>query len=268
MDEPLNNGPLQSNGLEHRAPPRGACGTPLGALRGLDAGELAGEELARVRGHVDGCAECRTVLADFEAERRALAVALPLPALERRLAARPPRWPRLVLGVLLPAAAALGAWALATRPDDEAPAAVRAKGGDAAELSFLVKTADGAREGVDGERLRAGDALRLRYAGPRPFVLVFGVDADARVFPYVAAGDRSAPAAAGRQLSPGAVTLDADPRPERIFALWSDTPVGLDEVRLAAREGLQRAGSIERLERLPLPGDQATVLLRKAGGAP
>lgn len=254
------------------------CGGPrLAELRRFDTGELSPAESARVRAHADGCAACAAVLRDFTAERAALRVSLPLAVLEARLglaaAGRRPRlrWPRLAAALALPVAAAAVFALLPAAPDagrggSAAPETegLRLKGGEP-RLGFVVRTADGSREGREGEPLGAGDEIRLRYAAAgAPYALIVGVDADGRVTPYFAAGDRSAPAEPGLALTPDAIAFDGDPRPERIFAVFTAEPLAVDELVPAARDALAAAGGrLEAVDRLPLPGQQATLLVNK-----
>lgn len=249
-------------------PPMAACGGPaLGVLRRLDAGELHGGELQRVRMHTDDCAECRSVLQDFTVTRAALRTTLPFAALEARLERSPRRflsgWRTglIAAGAL---ATVLGAVLLAPRSIvSESRPTTQTKG--TSTLDFVVKSGEQVRAGNDGDRLRPGDALEFRYdSNGLGYVLIVGVDADGKVFPYVTSGDRSATAGKGVTLSPNAVVLDADLRSERVFALFSREPIGVDEVKPAARDGLVTAGGIESLLALPGFPNQATILIRKA----
>jgi hypothetical protein len=137
----------------------------------------------------------------------------------------------------------------------------------------MVKSGDVVRPGHDGDRLGAGDRLRFRYdTGGLPYVLIVGVDSDGVVFPYVADGNQSHRALAGVDYAADAVELDADVRPERMFALYSREPINLEAVKPAARQGLATAGSIQALVTIPgfsEPGamGQATVLINKQGAA-
>lgn len=243
------------------------CGGPaLTTLRRLDAGELPDPERTGVQAHVDACDRCQSVLRDFAGDLAAARIALPFVALEARLERRPRLagrlWSKLAMAIALPVAALAGVMLMVRAPESD----VRVKG---AALEYAVKTADGARDGKDGEALHPGDVIRLRYdASNRPWVLIVGVDADGAVFPYLSDGDRSAPAAAVKAFAPGAVALDDDPRPERIFALFSSEPIGVDELKPAARDALKAVGGrVEALRTLPLGlanVEQATLLLNKA----
>ncbi len=242
------------------------CGGPsYAALVRYDVGELPPAERLLVQGHLRACPACRGELELFAADRDAFKAAVPLKALltaaDGQGREMRPQWRRRVAG-LVPFAA-LAVLALWLQPSSEAPDGVRPKGG--ATLSFAVRTSDGSREGVDGEALRSGDAIRLRYSsGGAPYVLVVGVDADGRVFPYFEEAGRSRASESAGGLLPNSVVMDSDPRPERIFLLASSRPVAVDEVKSAARERLEHGATIETLERLPIDAEQATVFLRKS----
>jgi anti-sigma factor RsiW len=248
------------------------CGGPsLHELRRYESGELSETDRSRVRSHAEHCARCQTALFEFVADRRAVRTAVPFAALERRLEAQRSsflsRWRRIALGLVLPIAA--GAAALLLVPflgvDHSVPSpAVRTKGGGPT-LDFVVKSGDRIHDGHDGEKLQTGDALRFRYsAAGLPYVLIVGVDSDGKLFPYLSAGDRSARAETGAVLSPNAIVLDNDPRPERVFAIYSQDPVAVDEVAPAIHDGLRTAhGRIDAMSMLPGFPTQATLLLNK-----
>jgi anti-sigma factor RsiW len=248
------------------------CGGPsLQELREFETGELSDIENARIRNHTETCAHCQTALFEFAADRRAIHTAVPFAALERRLEARPTafptRWRRAALGLLIPAAAALAAIVLIPRGGADRASStpgVRTKGGGPS-LDFVVKSGAQQHDGHDGEKLQAGDALRFRYsAAGLPYVLIVGVDSDGKVFPYLSEGDRSARAESGSALAPNSVVLDGDPRPERVFAIYSKDPVAVDEVAPAIHDVLQMAhGRIDAVSTLPGFPAQASLLLNK-----
>jgi hypothetical protein len=248
------------------------CGGPrLAELRRFDTGELTGDDRDRIRHHTEACPRCQATLRDFAADRLALQTSVPFAALERRVASRPTAltrlWRRITLVSFGGALAAAGVILLMhpTTATDGAPApsVTRTKGGVA--LDYMLKRGTQVTEGRDGENLKAGDAIEFRYSsGGLPYVLIVGVDADGRVFPYVVAGDRSAPAGRGTTIAPNSVVLDADPRPERVFAVFSREPVAVDEIKPAARDGLTEKGGIVGLTALPGFPDQASLLLNKA----
>ncbi len=250
-------------------PPLAApCGGPsLSELRQFDAGELPGDVASTIRTHVDSCRECEAVLRDFAAERSAVRLALPFAKLEARAFApeRPGffrRW-RYLLATLIPVAGALGFLILPHGTPE-----IRSKGG--CSVGFVVRTADGVRDGFDGARLAAGDTIRLKYGSAgKAYILIVGVDSDGEVFPYVTAGDRSMPADPHGTFAPNSVTLDSDTRPERIFAFCSDEPIAVDELKPLARDAVRAAGGqIQAVSRLPEKGlpvkaEQDSALINK-----
>lgn len=247
------------------------CGGPSWAeLRRLDTGEIGGAQRVRFLAHTDKCARCQAVLTEFAADHAALQTTLPFAALEHRLSRHrwslTRSWQRIVAALLVPVGA-VAIFLLVPRPTNQAPLSpmTHLKGGGPG-LDFVVKSGDALHDGRDGESLKAGDALRFRYsAGGMPYVLIVGVDADGKVFPYLSSGDRSAKASTGATLAPNAVVLDKDPRPERVFAVYSDQPIGVDEVGAAAKDGMTAAhGQIDRLSSLPGFSSQASLLLNKA----
>ncbi len=256
--------------MNELSPIEAACGGPsLATLRRYDTGELAPADAARVQAHVDGCEACQAVLGDFSAERTAVRLEVPFSAIEARLPGGRAlaKLRRFSLYLALPLIGAAAALFLVPRrtTNGEAPA-IRRKG---ARLDYFVKTPAGVRPGNQFAGLRPGDRIRFRYDAERmKYVLIVGVDPDGKVSAYAASGDRSMRSAGpGLNLVPSAVTLDADPQPERVFALFSNEPIAVDEIVPAAKDALHEAhGDVTRVKHLPLARDveQATVLLRRA----
>lgn len=239
------------------------------ALR-YETGELGGEEKTVFESHLAGCAHCQATLDDLAADKRAFQAAMPFAAFEAGLARRTERarpfWSRrLVLWPLLAAGAAAAALVLMPASGTSPGAWDGIKGGGPS-LRYYVKTVVGARPGVDGEALRAGDALRLQAgAGGRKYLLVIGVDADGKIYPWLSADGRSVPAGTEATMLPGSVVLDDDPRPERIFALASDAPLALADVARAAEAAVRAAGGVAGLRQIPgVDAEQASVLIQKA----
>ncbi|BDG06782.1 zf-HC2 domain-containing protein [Anaeromyxobacter oryzae] len=154
-------------------------------LRRLEAGELSGEERARVAAHVEGCDRCQSSRRELAAEARALAASLPfedfaagvagrLAAAERPAPRRARRLARaLALAAGLVVAAAVPLVLRSVRPGP----VERTKGG--AELTVYVRERDGARVLAPGEPVPPGAALRVGIdpAGRRHAALAL-VDAD------------------------------------------------------------------------------------------
>lgn len=242
-----------------------ACRGPSRAsLARFSVGEMGAADQADVSRHVQTCEGCQRELADLAADRSAVALSVPWTRIEARLAAastsRRARRLRTMILAPLGICAALTLWLA----DDRAPSLPEVRSKGAVGLSFAVREETGAREGIDGEALRAGDAIRIRYsAGGAPYLLVVGVDADGRVFPYFEENGQSRRAADTAGLLPDSVVLDADPRPERVYLFASQAPLDLAGIEAVARRSLDQGLTIESMDRLPVNADQASILLRK-----
>ena len=221
--------------------------------------------------HVEACARCASILADISearalllgadpAETSARAARVILEAARQRKASR--RWLRFLAPVLLvPAAAAL---LLLARPS-LSPRGSGIKGGLIVETD--CKRAGTVFAAADGGDYLEGDQLRFAYTQDRPgFLLVFGVDDNGKVFPYY--GEHNlvgVPVQAGaRVLLPGSVQLDGHKGWERIFMIWSETPLSDDAVRSSVAASWAAAnGDVRRTSALDLPGEQVSLLLRR-----
>jgi hypothetical protein len=124
--------------------------------------------------------------------------------------------------------------------------------------------------------VRPGDRVRFVITGApeeHPYLLVASVDgagAPAVYFPY--AGDRSAPLPGpGRWEVPGSIVLDGTLGPERVFVLFSRTPLAAPAVR-AALTRLGQSGTpagknaIRDAQTIDLPGtvQRSFLLLKQA----
>jgi hypothetical protein len=245
------------------------------ALRRLHAGELSGDEAARVRAHADGCARCAAVLAELDAADAAFrarsfddfsrAVEARLPRVRAELVPPPKRRsPVFARAIPLALAASVAAVVFLPRlfrtPADDG---VRAKGGAAVE--WIVGGAGPTREAVDGERLAPGERVRLQvHPGDHGQLLALSVDAAGEVTPLYARDGRSLPVTPGtRALLPDSIAFDGAGA-ERLYVLFSDAPLEVAAATRAARTEFGRAGSVEGMGELPgLDAEQATTLLVK-----
>lgn len=161
----------------------------ISRVRRLEAGELAGEERARVLAHVDGCARCQASRREVQAERAALAEALPFEAfaagVAERLARAPPQPARrrlppvalLVAANVLLLAAVPVILSVLPRPGSGGLSGERSKGG--AELTVYVRDGGEGRVLAPGEPVPAGAALRVGLGRTaRPYAAVALLDAD------------------------------------------------------------------------------------------
>jgi hypothetical protein len=242
--------------------------SPL-ALARLLSGKATEAERGALQAHAAACLRCRAALDEArEAERHFAEVVYPrtLPALQARRAPPPRRWTLLPvgLGTALAAAAALFL-VVRSGPGPE----LQAKG--AASLAVFARRGERVFPVKDGASLRAGDRIRFGVApGPARFVLVASIDGRGHVSVYqesTPVGAQAGPLA----LLPDSIVLDDAPGPERIFAVFSERRLPAQEVTGAlATLGAAGAEGIRRTRRLPLPFEQASILVEKdpAGPAP
>ena len=245
------------------APRRGpACPSDLD-LDELLVEDLAGANEMRLRGHVEGCADCRARLAAFTAVEPP-----PWKAISGRLQsiARPSR-PRRWLPAIGLATAALAALVLVARPRPAPAPGERTKGN--LVLTVIVKRATGAVEPLaDGAPLRGGEEIRFSAASAKPgYAVVLGLDATPAVTVYVAPpGAPPVPiAAGGGQVLPGSIVIDATPGTERLILIRCDAQPDSRALRESAARALAEAGG--RPERVGVLGtscDEASVLVHKA----
>jgi len=140
---------------------------------------------------------------------------------------------------------------------------VRAKG--LLVLEAFCKRGESVFRVDDGAALLAGDRLRFAYTAPQDgHLMVFGVDDGGQLFPYYGEGTLASIAvgAGASVMLPGSVELDNHHGVERMFALWSPTPVDAGAVRRAVGQALA-GGDIARATRLNVPADQVSYLLKR-----
>jgi hypothetical protein len=219
--------------------------------------------------HLRGCSRCLALFDDIATARSLLLGADPietsiraarsiLAKVQQHKSRR--RWLRLLFpAFLVPAAAALLIFAKpVVNPG-------RVKGPLIVET--YCKRGENVFPAEDGADFFPGDRLRFAYTKEKPgFLLVFGVDDQGKVFPYYQEQALVGMyAEAGRQiLLPGAVELDNHKGWERIFAIWSETQLTDDVMRLAVASALTAVnGDVRHITALDLPVDQVSMLLRR-----
>lgn len=228
------------------------------------------ERPAELGGHVGACDRCAAVVADIGSARAFLlgadpalsslraARAILATAQERRPRRRWLRW--LAPIALVPATAAL---LILARP---------ALHGGATKGRLIVETYCKRGETVfpatDGADFLPGDRLRFAYSQDRAgFLLILGVDDQGQVFPYYDREDAlvSGQASPGAKVFlPGSVELDEHHGWERVFVLWSESPLSDAAVRAAVTQALAMAhGDVRRATALDLPVEQVSLLLRR-----
>jgi len=242
------------------------CLSELSAERYL-AGEVDGAALKTVETHLGACAHCGAMVTamrgvSWRADPAVLREHLEGEPIFARLArwfARP--------AVLVPAAGlvlVLAAAPLVVRQMIDA-GAVREKGGIG--LRVFVKTADGSRPAMQGERLRAGDAIKFAVSpGGQRYVMVVNVEETGKVTRYYPRDEQSAPTDPHREaVLPTSITLDDYHGVERVYAVFSDKPLAFGDVAAAVRKAAGPSGRFDprAVDALPLPFPQASFLISK-----
>lgn len=235
-------------------------------LQRLLAEDLPASEAEALRQHIQGCASCSQALAELQAERQAFFANMPfarfaadheqrrqrslglansfverLRAIATRL--QSPRGLASLAGVA--AAAMLLLWiAPAFNPSSST---TRLKGAQNRYLAFLVKEADGARRGHDGEALRQGDRIQflLRQAPGRRSMVLLGIDGRGQVSVYRHEAIREQSKGA-QKLRPmdNSLILDDSIGTERFYLIFSndaDSQLLASKAKRAAQK-LQRSG--------------------------
>lgn len=221
--------------------------------------------------HVGTCERCAAIMSDISESRALLLGSDPVAASERaariimetvRQRRSPRRWLRYLAPVFL--VPAVAAFLLFVRPSlPSHSGAVKGR--------IIVETyckRDGkVFPATDGGDFLPGDQLRFAYTQDRPgYLLVFGVDDAGAIFPYYEENRLvGTPVQAGaRVFLPGAVELDAHKGWERIYSIWSESPLSDAAVRFAVASSLARVGGdVRRTEALDLPVEQVSLLLRR-----
>jgi hypothetical protein len=237
----------------------------------LALGALPQAEEAAARAHLASCGRCQAddaALASSRAHFSAAVLPKTMGAVRRRADAESGFWQRrrtwlVGLTVACGAAAALLIGIRRPATDED----LLAKGGGA-PLAAFFKRGDRVAQVVAGQPLRAGDSVRLVVqTQAKRHVAVLSADVSGHVtrwFPQQ--GKQSGELAAhARAELPGAIVLDASPGPERLFAVFADSPIDLPPLEKKLFE-LGRAGpeAVRRTERLNIIGaDQATRLIEK-----
>ena len=221
--------------------------------------------------HVGECQRCASILSDISESRALLLGSDPSAASERaariimetlRQRRSRRRWLRYLAPILLvPAAAAFLLFVRPTHPSHSG----EVKGRIIVET--YCKRGDKIFPVADGGEFFPGDQLRFAYTQDRPgYLLVFGVDDRGTVFPYYEENRLvGMPVqAGGRVFLPGAVELDDHKGWERIYSIWTESPLSDAAVRSSVAAALAKAGGdVRRTEALDLPVEQVSLLLRR-----
>jgi hypothetical protein len=236
-------------------------------LEALRLGVASDDERAWAESHRAGCPRCQELVADLDGYRNEFVrTAMPgTRAAVRERLSRGPRFRRWVAGLLAPLAVAAVILVMrhpATVTDDD----VLEKGGP--QLHIAARRGERVFPVRSGEQVLPGDQIRFLLKGVKfPYGLIASVDGAGKPNIYVPyEGGASAPLTpAEQQEMAGSIVLDSRLGPERVFALFSRTPLSADEVRRAlAAIGGKGPAAIRNASALPVPADaQASVLLEK-----
>ncbi len=232
----------------------------------LALGDLGAAEEQAARAHLESCDRCRSDFATLESSRAEHAAELPryLRAIRARMPQTAPanRW-RWLFAAMVPALAALILVIARPKPPDPE---LGIKGG--ATLRAYLRRDGKVLPLKDRDHARPGDEMRFVVTSTgQPWLLIASVDSTGKAtiyHPY--AGDRSAalaPDAVSYEV-PGSIVLDDTTGPERLFALFSRSPLTAAEVKTALESiGSRGAPAIRDTQKLTLAADQATLLLEK-----
>lgn len=221
--------------------------------------------------HLGTCERCSSIVSDILESRALLLGSDPVDASERaarmimetaRQRRSPRRWLRYLAPVLLvPAAAVFLLFLRPTLPSHSG--AVKGR----MVVETYCKRDGKVFPAADGGEFFPGDQLRFAYTQDRPgYLLVFGVDDTGTIFPYYEENLLvGMPVQAGaRVFLPGAVELDFHRGWERIYSIWTASPLSDAAVRSAVASSLAKAGGdVRRTEALDLPVEQVSLLLRR-----
>ena len=240
------------------SPPRPCQTYSKHSLERLLAEDLPAAEAGALQKHLESCSSCSQLFADLKAERQAFFARMPYARfvedhaqrkMKTGLQGRVQSWSvvsRLQdflaalrspkgLGALtsLAAVAILLLWIAPA--SDLHSTKTRRKGGPDSYLAFLVKEADGARRGQDGESLRPGDRIQflLRMAPGRRSMVLLGIDGRGEVSIYHSEAIREH-SKGNNRLRPMAHSLILDDTigTERFYLIFSSD---IDPLRLAKK---------------------------------
>jgi hypothetical protein len=220
--------------------------------------------------HIASCDACREKVRLWSEEKKVFLQKYPFQKLwdtfDKRKRSRSWGWipfPPAVRTAL--AFAAIGGLAVFAVWQSRQPPEILSKGG--AGLGFYVSHEGQVRRGENGMTLPAGDDLQFLYSTDEGrFLLLFGVEADGTLTVYHPhGGDLSAPVEPARKNRlPQAIRWRPQSPYERFFALFSDKPVSVEEVKTVLRSLSDK--SVEEMSRLPLPYPQASVIVYRKNG--
>jgi hypothetical protein len=250
---------------------------PDGCPRRIDwirvlTGEASAQTATRMHRHAQSCERCRALLDSLEIQQDAFLQRHPPERLGPELSAKARERIRTRRRITLfaPAAAAIAVLVvvLSILPGQGAKQpGIRTKG--AVSLEFFVQKGDEVMPGESGGIYRKDDRIQFVYSsGANRFLFLVSLDERGRVsnFNHQASSSSVAILPGNQRVLEGSIILDDTRGLERVFAIFSNHPLQLQEIEQAARQAFQkqaRSGGIADLEYLPLPYPQATILLHK-----
>jgi hypothetical protein len=260
------------------------CPRPLDLVKYFLEGGATSSPESTIEDHVRGCAACQAQIRELAAERKAFLVNHPFSSFWEKLEeSRSKRSFGLASalkhifssGTFRAAVAMVGVAALmivVIGRYDRSPQIqpeILSKGG--VDLRFYVAAPNGGEPapGKNGMTLPPESSLQFVYsASPQESqLLLIGVEENGSLTVYFpSGGDQSAPIASGDQKKmPQALRWKpaANSSFERFYAVFSKTPVAVDEIRKAL-DLLKASGkSVEQTATLPLPYPQASAVIYK-----
>jgi hypothetical protein len=254
---------LQVSGLR----PAGCSAMLIGRLH---AGELSVEEAAKARSHVASCPRCAATLAALERDAAELPKALPFePFVDRTLSkTRAKRTRRAAwTGVTLALAACLAVVVVAGPLRQALFSGSRRNLHKGAGVMELYVRNNDAQVRLAGEResLARGERVRVGYeAADRSYVAVVSVDDTGLVTPLYPEKGQSLRAenSPGMHVLPDSVEFTGAGY-ERVITLFTDEPVPVNALVAATKKAFEKAGSVEAMGSLDLPGEQSSKLVKK-----
>ncbi len=243
------------------------CPSEMTLARSLIADELPTENRHRLDQHLQACRSCATRLATLSTERRAFYQRYPeLPPPD---APAGTRWSWIRVVWRFSPAFIAGVWVLfLLQPPttDHSPF----KGALTPAVSLHVERGGAVFEGRPEMRLKPGDRLRFDYSLPEgsAFLHIVNVDNDGRITSYYPGAADSLPInATEHRFLPGSIRLDDYRGRERIFCLFSRTPISIKQINEAVATARGQEGQpprdIEAIDALPLDAYQRTYFIQK-----
>jgi len=237
-------------------------------LRRFRAGELAAEDASLIATHTQECGTCRAKLRAFDEEQRSFEAAIPFERFAagvERAARRPGaaparslRWLAPVLSIaaglfLVLTAAPVIRGTLSTHGN-------RTKGGADVVLKIAAKDNGPQREASaqTPEPLGLGERVRIGYkGGGHRYVASVSIDEQGEVTALYPEEGRSLAAAEGSELEYLPNSLEVTGRGlEQVVVVLSDEPLEVEALKAAARGAYEKAGSLARMGKLDVPGEQ------------